>query len=81
MKKSKPTATVTQLTIPDNVSDLTNGSNSQTATNSKAVTNPLCCDTIDVIKEEAATNDNGLQVLKKGGRPKGSTAENKRSKT
>jgi hypothetical protein len=81
MQKSKLTATLTLLTTPDNVLNLTtNGSNSQTATNSKAATNPLCNDTSDVIQEEAATNDNGLQVLKKSGRPNGSTAENKWSK-
>ncbi len=39
--------------------------------------NPLCSDVIAVIQEEDATFDNGLQVLKKGGRPKGSTAEKK----
>ena len=79
-QKSKPASTVTVRTIPDNVSDLTNGSNSQISPNSKASTILLCSDTFVATEEEAATNDNGLQVLKKGGRPKGSTAENMQAK-
>ncbi len=81
MQKTKPTSTVTLLMINNNVLDLTNGFNSQTATNSEAAMNPLCSDTIDVIQEEVATNDDHLQVLKKCSRSKGSTAENKWSKT
>ncbi len=73
LQEAKPTSNITVQTS-SSVSDLTNQSHPESSTVSETDPNLISSDA-------PSTNDNGINMSKKGGRPKGSTAENKRSKS